>query len=169
MAFLDKLGEVAKNMTEKAGDTLEMNRLNGEIAIEKGNIQCFHRELGEHYWAKFVMGELLDEEAMLICDKVVASQDRMRKLDAQIENIPLEREQILAERAESKRLALEEEDRLQELARKAQEERGETSAVVEVLEAGATERILFCGSCGGSLKAGEGFCIFCGKATSTEG
>lgn len=163
MALLDKIGEVAKNMTEKAGDTLELNRLNGEIAIEKGNIQCFHRELGEHYWAKFVMGELLDEDAMMICDKVVASQDRIRRLDEQMDKIPVVREQILAERAEAKRVALEEENRLAELARKAQEGRGEATGVVEVLDAGDAQGLLFCGNCGGALKTGQRFCAFCGK------
>lgn len=99
MAFFDKLSEVAKNVTERAADGLETNRLTGDVALEKGNIQCYQRELGEFYWAKFALGEKLDDEAMLICDKIVVAQERIRSLEAQIEQIKAERE---AEKAEKK-------------------------------------------------------------------
>ena len=38
MAFFDKLTEVAKNVTDRAADGLETNRLTGDISLEKGNI-----------------------------------------------------------------------------------------------------------------------------------
>ena len=41
MAFFDKLTEVAKNVTDRAADGLETNRLTGDISLEKGNIQCY--------------------------------------------------------------------------------------------------------------------------------
>lgn len=36
MAFFDKLTEVAKNVTDRAADGLETNRLTGDISLEKG-------------------------------------------------------------------------------------------------------------------------------------
>ena len=38
MAFLDKLGELARTAADKANDGLEINRINSDIVIQKGNI-----------------------------------------------------------------------------------------------------------------------------------
>lgn len=157
MDLLDKLGEAARNLTEKAGDSLEINRLNGEIAIEKGNIQCYQRELGEHYWAKFAVGEKLDQEAMLICDKVVTSQDRIRQLMVDIDKVKKEREAILDERAKAK--ALQDEKAEQSLEETTQDE---TEAVTDGNSEKTTEWPQFCPNCGGGVKTGQRFCMFCG-------
>lgn len=157
MEFFDKLGEAARSLTEKAGDSLEINRLNGEIAIEKGNIQCYQRELGEYYWAKFAVGEKLDEEAMLICDKVVNSQDRIRQYMFDIEKVKKEREAVLDERVKAK--AWEE-----EITEQSEDEtvQDKTEAVFSENHEKATEWPQFCPNCGGGVKAGQRFCMFCG-------
>ncbi|MDD3394983.1 MAG: hypothetical protein PHG19_10130 [Anaerotignum sp.] len=157
MDFFDKLGEAARNLTEKAGDGLETNRLNGEIAIEKGNIQCFQRELGEHYWAKFVVGEKLDEEAMLICDKVVVSQDRIRQMEIDIEKIKKEREAVLAERTKAKQTETEEEQPKEEGFVE-----GKEPVLAEERDKKADGKPRFCANCGGAIKAEQRFCMFCG-------
>lgn len=161
MDFFDKLGEAARNLTEKAGDSLEINRLTGEISIEKGNIQYYHRELGEHYWAKFAVGEKLDDEAMLICDKVVVSQDRIRQLEIEIEKIKKEREATQEERAKAKRSQQEEEKETEQP--KAEEPEDKDSAVLtETIQGEADEWPRYCHNCGGAIKEGQRFCIFCG-------
>lgn len=107
MAFFDRLNEMAKTVSEKTNDSLEINKLIGEINLTKGNIQSFQRELGEHFWAKFVTGEQFDDEAMMICDKIVAAQDKIHGMEAQIAQIKAEGEarkaEREAERAERKR------------------------------------------------------------------
>ena len=85
MAFFDRLNEMAKTVSEKTNDSLEINKLIGEINLTKGNIQSFQRELGEHFWAKFVTGEQFDDEAMMICDKIVAAQDKIHGMEAEAE------------------------------------------------------------------------------------
>ncbi|MBR3910153.1 MAG: hypothetical protein IKJ54_02510, partial [Anaerotignum sp.] len=102
MAFFDKLGEMAKNVSEKASDSLETNKLISEINLTKGNIQALQRELGEYYWAKFAVGEKLDDEAMLICDKIVLAQDKIKVLEGQISQIKAEGEARKAEREAEK-------------------------------------------------------------------
>ena len=92
MAFFDRLNEMAKTVSEKTNDSLEINKLIGEINLTKGNIQSFQRELGEHFWAKFVTGEQFDDEAMMICDKIVAAQDKIHGMEAQIAQIKAEGE-----------------------------------------------------------------------------
>ena len=165
MDFFDKLGEAARSLTEKAGDSLEINRLNSEIAIEKGNIQCYQRELGEHYLAKFIVGEKLDDEAMLICDKVVVSQDRMRKLMLDIDQVRQEREAVVEERT---KLRLQKAEAEVQLA-----EEGETEASVVVAEPIIIEERKdiwpkFCAQCGGAIKEKQRFCMFCGAEVAEQ-
>ena len=102
MAFFDKLGEMTKIVSEKANDSLATNNLIAEINLTKGNIQALQRELGEFYWAKFAVGEKLDDEAMFICDKIVLAQDKIKLLENQIEQIKAEGEARKAERAAAK-------------------------------------------------------------------
>lgn len=148
MAFFDKLGEMAKNVSEKATDSLETNKLISEINLKKGNIQSFQRELGEFYWAKFAVGEKLDDEAMLICDKIVDTQDKIRELEAQIEQIKAESEARKAERE----------------AEKAEKKAAEKIAEAEkAAEKAGIEREPVCAGCGKELAEGVKFCSECGK------
>lgn len=87
MEFWEKVGEVAKNVKGKASDSLEINRINGDIFTMKHNIEIFQQKLGEYYWAKFTMGEELEEEAVEICEKIVVCKDNIRKLNEDIGDI----------------------------------------------------------------------------------
>lgn len=155
MAFLDKLGELAKSAADKANDSLEINRINSDIVMEQGNIQVYQTDLGKYYWAKFVMGEKLDDEAMHICDKIVAAQDKIRALETEIETIKADREAEKAERAEQKRQ--EAEQAAKEAAERVEEKRAQQADSVTV----DGER--FCGSCGAPLSEEQKFCGNCGK------
>ena len=150
MAFFEKLGEMAKNVSEKATDSLETNKLVSEINLTKGNIQAYQRELGEFFWAKFAVGEQLDEEAMLICDKIVAAQDKIRNLEAQIEQIKAESEARKAEREAEK------------AEKKAAEKAAEAEQAAE--KAGIEKPAApICAGCGAAMAEGQKFCGECGK------
>lgn len=158
MAFFDKLSEVAKNVTDRAADGLETNRLTGDISLEKGNIQCFQRELGEFYWAKFVLGEKLEDEAMLICDKIVVAQERIKSLEAQIEQIKAEREAEKAERKAEKAAA--QAAAKAEAAAQALENAGLEHSETE--QDGKPAKNV-CQWCGVEAAPGQKFCGECGK------
>ena len=87
MANLDKLNEMAKSVSERMDESLELNNLTSEINLTKGNIDVYKREIGEYYWAKFAVGEKLDDEPMLTCDKIVVAQEKIRELEAKIAQI----------------------------------------------------------------------------------
>lgn len=147
MAFFDKLGEMTKIVSEKANDSLETNKLIAEINLTKGNIQALQRELGEHFWAKFAVGEKLDDEAMLICDKIVLAQDKIKVLEGQISQIKAEGEARKAERA----------------AVKAEQKAAEKVAEAEeAAEKAGIERDPVCTGCGAELAEGVKFCGQCG-------
>jgi len=148
MAFFDKIGEMTKIVSEKANDSLETNKLVSEINLTKGNIQALQRELGEFYWAKFAVGEKLEDEAMLICDKIVLAQDKIKVLEGQIGQIKAEGEARKAERA----------------AVKAEQKAAEKVAEAEVAaEKAGIEREPVCADCGAALAEGVKFCGECGK------
>ena len=155
MAFLDKLGELAKTAADKANDSLEINRINSDINMQKDNIQEYQRQLGQYYWAKFVVGERLEEEAMAICDKIVAAKDQIKQLEAEIEQVKASREAQRAERAEQKR---------REAAREAAKKAAETAQEVEILDAADQPMGKFCGVCGAPMTEGQKFCSNCGSA-----
>ena len=153
MAFFDKLGEMTKIVSEKANDSLATNNLIAEINLTKGNIQALQRELGEHYWAKFAVGEKLDDEAMFICDKIVLAHDKIKLLENQIEQIKAEGEARKAERAAAKaeQKAAEEAEKAAEKveeAEKAAEKAGIERPVCAGCGADLTEGVKFCGQCG---------------------
>ena len=153
MAFFDKIGEMTKIVSEKASDSLETNKLVSEINLTKGNIQALQRELGEFYWAKFAVGEKLDDEAMLICDKIILAQDKIKVLEGQIGQIKAEgearkaeREAIKAEKKAAEKVAE---------AEKAAEKAGIERPVCAGCGADLTEGVKFCGQCGTPVEAAE--------------
>ena len=152
MAFFDKLGEMAKNVSEKASDSLETNKLVSEINLTKGNIQALQRELGEFYWAKFAVGEKLDDEAMLICDKIILAQDKIKVLEGQINQIKAEGEARKAER-EAVKAEKKAAEKVAE-AEKAAEKAGiELDPVCSGCGAELVEGVKFCGQCGTPVEA----------------
>ena len=153
MAFFDKLGEMTKIVSEKASDSLATNNLIAEINLTKGNIQALQRELGEFYWAKFAVGEKLDDEAMFICDKIVLAQDKIKVLEGQINQIKAEGEARKAERAAEKA-----EKKAAEEAEKAAEKAEEAEKAAE--KAGIEKPV--CRGCGADLAEGVKFCGQCG-------
>lgn len=173
MASLDKLGEMAKNVSEMANESLELNKLISEINLTKGNIEVYKREIGEYYWAKFAVGEKLDDEPMLTCDKIVVAQDKIRALEAQITQIKEERE---AEKAERK--AEREAEKAERKAMRAAE-KAERKAARAVEEAAAKAEadfyaeeeidedeapIAVCAECGAIVEEGQEVCDSCKQA-----
>ena len=141
MAILEKLGDFAKNVSDLAEDSLEMSRLNSQINSFKSDIEKSRSELADFYWSKFVTGEQLDEEAMLICEKIVSFQDAVRTLQRQVEQVKEDREAEKAERKAAKaaeKAAKEAEEKAAKAAEKAAKE-AEEKAAKEAEEQAAKE------------------------------
>ena len=57
MAFLDKLGDIARNIGDKATDVIETTKLNNKINAEKTAITECMRQIGDYYYKKYQDGE----------------------------------------------------------------------------------------------------------------
>jgi hypothetical protein len=70
MAFLDKLSSVAKDMTEKAGDAVEVTKLKSKVSKEKSAIEEVLQKIGGYYLDKFIAGEEMDEAVAVMCKEI---------------------------------------------------------------------------------------------------
>ena len=60
MAFLDKLGDIARGIGDKTGDAIETAKLNGKIKTEQTAIAECMRQIGEIIYGKHKAGEPVD-------------------------------------------------------------------------------------------------------------
>lgn len=90
MAFLDKLNSIAKNVGDKANDTIEITKLNAKIAGEKSTITDLYKKIGEYYYEKHAQGEAVTPDAEELFAAVDASNKLIEEAKAQIEAIKAE-------------------------------------------------------------------------------
>ena len=85
-------GELAKNVADKTNDLLETGKLNGQISSANASINELKVRLGDHYWNLFVQGEQLDEDAVVLCNTIKEYADEIAKLKAQLNERKTKRE-----------------------------------------------------------------------------
>ena len=84
MAFFNKLGELAKNVSDKTDNMLEISKLNGEIRNSQDDIEELKLKLGNYIWLKFKNGIIMDEQTTSICRSIQAAQDNINAKQAAI-------------------------------------------------------------------------------------
>lgn len=95
MAFLDKLTELAKNVSDKTvevakivgdktGDMIEIGKLNAQISSANGSIEDLKTRLGDHYWNLFLNGETLDEDALVLCNTIKDYTEEIENIRAEL-------------------------------------------------------------------------------------
>lgn len=142
MDFFNKLGGLAKNVTDKTNDLLEIGKLNSRIHAEEDAIEQHKFDLGEYMWEKFETGVAMDERATVICLAIRERQGNIQAMQAEIEQIKRAQEELRSAQAEARQQA-------REQARQAK----------AAAAAAGTE---LCPVCGGEVKAGSKFCGDCG-------
>ncbi len=90
MAFLDKLGDIAKNAKEKTGDMLDITRLNGKVSDKNKEIAALKVKLGDYTWGKFNTGDTLDATASGLCEEIKAAMAEIESLQQEIQRIKTE-------------------------------------------------------------------------------
>lgn len=90
MAFLDKLGDMAKNIGDKAGDAVETTKLNSKINAEQKTIDGIYKKIGEYYYGKHQSGESLPEEAAAFCAEIDGHNAVIDEAKKEIERVKSE-------------------------------------------------------------------------------
>jgi len=91
MAFFDKLNAMAKSAGDKAGELIEIGKLNSRISAERDKIIGLQRQIGEYYFAKQQAGEALDPEAAALCDQICQANAQIAALETEITKIKVAR------------------------------------------------------------------------------
>ncbi|MDR3238922.1 MAG: zinc ribbon domain-containing protein [Clostridiales bacterium] len=90
MAFLDKLGDFARNIGDKANDVIEVTKLNSKISSEKNAItECMWR-IGEYYYKKHQAGEADDSGAAELYAVIDGHNKTIADIQAEIARIQAE-------------------------------------------------------------------------------
>ncbi len=80
----DKTAEIAKQVGDKTNDMLEIGKLNAQISASNNSIEELKTQLGDHYWNKFVAGETLDDDAVVLCNTIKEYNEEIENLKAQL-------------------------------------------------------------------------------------
>ena len=92
MSFLDKLGGIAKNIGDKTGDMLAVNKLNSKIHAEQQAAAEELRKIGEYYYNLFLSGGQTVPEIAEFCQSAKAHYDEAAQAQAEIGQIRAEAE-----------------------------------------------------------------------------
>lgn len=87
MAFLDKLGELARNVGDKTNEMLEASRLSSKARSEENAVADRKRELGQYIFEKYLSGEQMDETATEYCRTIQAGEETIEALNAEIQRL----------------------------------------------------------------------------------
>ena len=137
MAFFDKLGEIAKNVSDKTSEMIEVNKYNQKITSERAKVYEAKGRLGSYYWDRFCAGEQLEPEAAIICAEITALNESINSLQAELEAYK---------------------------ASEAAAAPAQLSCVCPSCQAPNDPQSKFCKSCGAKMEQSTGrFCPSCGK------
>ena len=88
----DATGEIARNVADKTNDLLEVGKLNGQIASNNSAIEELKTRLGDHYWNLYVSGQQLDDDAVVLCTTIKEYVEEIENLKAQLADMKAKRE-----------------------------------------------------------------------------
>lgn len=90
MAFFDKLSQVAKNIGDMAGDTIETTKLNAQAAKENAQALEQVAKIGDFYYKQYLAGAELAPEVQEFCQMAKTHYDAAAAAQAEVERIKAE-------------------------------------------------------------------------------
>ncbi|MPM93494.1 hypothetical protein SDC9_140632 [bioreactor metagenome] len=148
MAFFDKVGNMAKNISDRTGDAIEVTKLQAKIGNERNAMAEQMRKLGEYYYIKHNKGEQLEESALEFCKVIDEHWKQITEAQAKIDKIKSDNEtQKTASGASAPQMA---------------PQAPAAEQFQAAPEAPAAPQAHFCTACGAKLDEGVKFCGSCG-------
>ena len=90
MAFLDKIGGIAKNLGDKANSAIETTKLNSKINTERASITECMRKIGEYYYGKYQAGDPGDPGVAELLATIDSHNQAIAEAQAEIARIQAE-------------------------------------------------------------------------------
>ncbi|MCL1983060.1 MAG: hypothetical protein FWG53_08260 [Clostridiales bacterium] len=90
MPFLDKLGDIARNVGDKTSEVIETTKLNSKISAEKSAITDCMRQIGEIHYQKHLAGDVGDPACAGLFAAIDDHKRVIKDTQAEIDRIKLE-------------------------------------------------------------------------------
>lgn len=87
MDLFEKINEIARNVGDKANETIEITKINSRINDEKLKMNINYQKIGKHYYELFKAGQAPNLDVQDPCDEITASAARIDELKKELENI----------------------------------------------------------------------------------
>lgn len=155
MAIFNKLGELAKNVSTKTGDMLEISKLNAQIRTREDDIDELKQQLGEYMWTKYDSGVIMDTKATNICAQIRAALCEIESNRAAIQT-------IRAAQDAAREQAEQEAEARTQMRIQTRELVNEVRSISE----SAAQPTVVCPACGAPIVGGARFCGVCGTRLS---
>jgi rRNA maturation endonuclease Nob1 len=81
MAIFDKIGKKLGDSTKNMKESMEANKVRGEIDGVKGRIRATYTELGEKFYMKFGSDPSIEAELREVCDRIIANEAQIADLE----------------------------------------------------------------------------------------
>ncbi len=153
MAIFNKIGSIARSVSGKTGDMLEVSKLNALIRSSEDDIEELKQQLGEYYYEKYSSGVILDPGAVEICKKIQSAYADIKANRSEISSIRAAAREAAeaAEEEEKPASRRQPRERYSELVNAARSANG-TVTFCPVCGAAITDDSRFCGVCGAKLR-----------------
>lgn len=87
MGIVKDLYKGAKEITKKAGETIDAAKLNISITDEKRKIENLKKSLGDVVYDKYKLGLCTNDSAVVICRKIDEANNAIAEFQKQIEKM----------------------------------------------------------------------------------
>lgn len=87
MAFMDKLGDLAKNIGEKTSDAFETTKYSAKIALEKNAVKDELEQIGKFYYDLYAQGGEVAPEVLELCQKAKEHFEMIAQYEEEKERI----------------------------------------------------------------------------------
>ena len=82
-----KIADTASDLSKKAEDTLEVQKIKGEIRSLKRANERDYKDIGRMVYEKFQKGEVDDTEYISLCEEIEKHEEEIEKQEEQIVKI----------------------------------------------------------------------------------
>ena len=87
---LDKLSNLAKNVSDKTNEAIEITKLNSKISSEQNAISAVMKQIGEFYYNKYAETGTADEEIIKFCETIDGHNAAINEAKREIARIKAE-------------------------------------------------------------------------------